>query len=127
MISGTDYPPVPPLTAGLRARCPRCGRGKLFQGYLTVRKRCEVCGLDFAPHDTGDGPAVFVILILGFVVVGLALWVELNFEPPLWVHAVLWTPTIIGGALLMLRPLKATLVALHYKHRREEYKDSPGN
>ena len=70
--------------------------------------------------DAGDGPAVFVILILGFIVVGLALWVELAFEPPFWVHALLWVPLIVGGALLMLRPLKATLVTLHYKHRHED-------
>jgi uncharacterized protein (DUF983 family) len=120
-VSGGDYPPVSPLAAGLMARCPRCGKGPLFKGLLTVRESCPNCGLELARHDSGDGPAVFVVLILGFVVVGLALWVELNFEPPLWLHAVLWTPTIIGGALLMLRPLKATMIALHYKHRREDY------
>ena len=96
------------VSAGLRSRCPRCGRGKLFKGYLTVADRCEV----------------FVILILGFVVVGLALWVELSWEPPFWVHALLWVPLIIGGALLMLRPLKATLIALHYKHRSEDYESA---
>ncbi len=126
-MSGADYPPVSPLTVGLRARCPRCGRGKLFKGYLTVRDTCDVCGLELARHDSGDGPAVFVILILGFIVVGLALWVELTFEPPMWVHIVLWTPTILGGALLMLRPLKATMIALHYKHRREDYEGSRDN
>lgn len=92
----------------------------MFSGYLTVAERCESCGLDLRHHDSGDGPAVFVILILGFIVVGLALWVELAFEPPFWVHALLWAPLIVGGALLMLRPLKATLVTLHYKHRHED-------
>ena len=92
----------------------------MFAGYLTVAERCEACGLDLRGHDSGDGPAVFVILILGFIVVGLALWVELAFAPPLWLHALLWGPLILGGALLMLRPLKATLVSLHYKHRHED-------
>jgi uncharacterized protein (DUF983 family) len=124
-VSGGGHPPVSVLTAGLFARCPRCGKGRLFDGFLKVRDRCDSCGLELARHDSGDGPAVFVILILGFIVVGLALWVELTFEPPLWLHALLWTPTIIGGALLMLRPLKGTMIALQYKHRREDYESSP--
>jgi uncharacterized protein (DUF983 family) len=115
------YPPVSPLAAGLGCKCPRCGRGRLFKGFLTVAPACESCGLELAKHDSGDGPAVFVILILGFLVVGLALWVELRYEPPFWVHAVLWGPFIVIGAVLMLRPFKATLIALQYKHRREDY------
>jgi len=67
-------------------------------------------------QDAGDGPAVFVILFLGLIVVGLAAWVELRFSPPIWVHLVLWTPLIIGGAIVMLRPLKAGLIALQYRH-----------
>ena len=78
--------------------------------------RCAVCGLDLAAHDSGDGPAAFAILLLGLVVVGLALIVEVRFAPPLWVHAVLWLPVILVGAIALLRPLKATLVALHYTH-----------
>jgi len=115
------YPPVSPLRAGLAARCPRCGRGRLFKGFLQVAERCDACDLDLSAQDSGDGPAVFIILILGFVVVGLALWVETSFEPPLWVHAVLWPPIILGGALAMLRPLKATMIALQYRHRRHTY------
>jgi len=115
------YPPVSPLAAGLGCKCPRCGRGRLFAGFLTVAEKCEACGLELAKQDSGDGPAVFVILILGFIVVGLALWVELRYEPPFWVHALLWVPFIVIGALVMLRPFKATLVALQYKHRREDY------
>jgi uncharacterized protein (DUF983 family) len=111
------YPPVSILRAGLGCRCPRCGRGRLFQGYLTVRPACEVCGLDLSKVDSGDGPAVFVVLILGFIVVGLALWVEVTFAPPEWVHLLLWTPLILGGSLALLRPFKATLIALQYRHR----------
>jgi uncharacterized protein (DUF983 family) len=115
-LSETGYAPVSPLSAGLRCRCPRCGKGKLYDGFLTVAERCTFCGLDLRAQDSGDGPAVFVILLLGFVVVGLALWVEVTYMPPYWVHAVLWLPTIVVGALAMLRPLKALMVALHYKH-----------
>jgi uncharacterized protein (DUF983 family) len=83
---------------------------------LTVRAACPACGLDLSAEDAGDGPQVFVILFLGLIVVGLAAFVELKFAPPTWVHMVLWTPLILGGAILMLRPLKAGLIALQYKH-----------
>jgi len=112
---------VSPFQAGLLCRCPRCGRGRLFEGVLRVRERCAVCGFDLRAHDVGDGAAVFVILILGFIVVGLALLVEARFEPPLWLHAVIWPVVIFGGAILMLRPLKATLIALQFQHRRDTF------
>lgn len=82
-----------------------------------MRPSCPVCGLDLSAEDSGDGPAVFVILFLGLVVVGLAALVEIRFSPPLWVHLVLWTPLIFAGAILLLRPLKAALIALQYRHR----------
>ena len=125
MTAAPYYPPVSPFRAGLGARCPRCGRGRLFTGFLTVRPTCETCGLDLSAQDSGDGPAVFIILILGFVVVGLAVWTEVAFSPPLWVHAALWPPVILGGALGMLRPFKGVLIALQYRHRRHTY-DDPG-
>jgi uncharacterized protein (DUF983 family) len=111
-----DYPPVSLTTAALLCRCPRCGRGKIFAGLLNVVPRCSVCGLDISAQDAGDGPAVFVILILGGVVVLLAALVEIKFAPPLWVHIVLWLPTTLAGAILLLRPLKAGLIALQYRH-----------
>ena len=114
--SHDNFPPVPPLRAALGCKCPRCGEGKLFAGLLSVRPACEVCGLDLSAQDAGDGPAVFVILILGLIVVGLAAFVEIRFAPPIWVHIVLWTPFIVGGAVAMLRPLKAGLIALQYRH-----------
>ena len=120
-----DWPPVPPLRAGLACRCPRCGRGKLYSGVLTVADRCAVCGLDLSPHDSGDGPAVFVIFILGAVVVPLALLLEVTAAPPMWLHMVIWPPVIVALALVLLRPMKATLVAYHYKNLRHEY-DEPG-
>ena len=113
-------PPVSVLEAALRCRCPRCGKGKLFTGVLTVREQCAVCGLDLRAHDTGDGPAVGVILVLGAIVVTLAFWVEFRFSPPLWVHAVLWPIVTLPGAILMMRPMKAALVALQYHHRKTE-------
>ncbi len=81
-----------------------------------MRPTCAVCGLDLSAQDAGDGPAVFVILLLGLVVVALAAWVEISFSPPIWVHLVLWTPLISVGAILLLRPLKAALIALQYRH-----------
>lgn len=87
-------------------------------------ERCEVCGIDLRAHDTGDGPAVFIILILGFVIVGAALVVEVRYEPPLWVHALIWPPLILGGALALLRPFKGVMVALAFHHRRGTF--SPG-
>jgi uncharacterized protein (DUF983 family) len=117
MGSGEAYPTVSPLAAALRCRCPRCGRGRLYDGLLSVAPCCAQCGLDFSAQDAGDGPAVFVVLLLGALVVGLAIAVEIVFAPPLWVHVVLWTPVILGGAILMLRPLKAGLIALQYRNR----------
>ena len=81
--------------ARARCRCPRCGKGKLFDGFLTLAPRCEACGLDYSFVDAGDGPAVFVMFIAGFIVVGSALVVEVMYEPPYWVHAVLWLPLIL--------------------------------
>ena len=116
MAEADRYPPIPVLVAALRCRCPRCGEGRLFNGLLTIAPRCAVCGLDLAAQDAGDGPAVFVVLILGALVVGLAILVEIEFSPPLWVHLLLWTPVVIGGAIAMLRPLKAWLIAMQYRH-----------
>ena len=108
------------LAAGLAGRCPACGRGKLFSGYLTLAPRCNVCGLDYSFAEAGDGPAVFVILITGFIVVGAALFVEMAYAPPYWLHAVIWGPLAILLPLLLLRSFKGVLVALQYKHKAEE-------
>ena len=112
------FPAVPLRRAALGCRCPQCGKGRLFSGLLSVRQACAVCGLDLSAQDAGDGPAVFAILVLGMLVVGLAALVEVNFSPPIWVHLVLWAPLILIGAVAMLRPLKAGLIALQYRHRR---------
>jgi uncharacterized protein (DUF983 family) len=108
------------LAAGLAGRCPACGRGKLFSGYLSLAPRCSVCGLDYSFAEAGDGPAVFVILVTGFIVVGAALYVEMAYAPPYWLHAVIWGPLTILLPLLLLRSFKGVLVALQYKHKAEE-------
>lgn len=114
--------PSPPseLAAGLGCRCPRCGKGELFQGFVSLRDRCSACGLDYAMADSGDGPAVFIILIVGAIVVLLAVLTEIWVMPPYWVHAVLWPPLILGLSLGLLRPAKALMIALQYRHQASE-------
>jgi uncharacterized protein (DUF983 family) len=114
------YPPLSPSSTGLHGRCPRCGEGRLFSGFLTLAPRCANCGLDYSFSDAGDGPAVFVMLIVGFIVAFLALYVEFTFQPPFWLHAVLWIPLIIILGLGTLRPLKGLMIAIQYKHKAEE-------
>jgi uncharacterized protein (DUF983 family) len=111
---------VSPFAAGLGGRCPACGKGKLFRGFLALQPRCDHCGLDYSFADSGDGPAVFVILIGGFVVVGAALVAEILYQPPLWLHALLWGPLILVVTLAPLRLLKGLLIALQYHHKAEE-------
>lgn len=106
-----------PLEAALKCRCPGCGRGRLYRGLLSVVPKCGECGLDLASHDAGDGPTVFVILILGAVVVGLAFLLQRFVSLHPIVQLAIWTPVIVGGAILMLRHLKALLIALQYRHR----------
>jgi uncharacterized protein (DUF983 family) len=98
-----------------KARCPRCGQGPLFKGGLALRDKCTSCGLDFSAIDTGDGPAVFVILFLGAIVTGGALWLELKFQPPTWVHLVIWMPIILGGSIYLLRRFKTALIHQQYR------------
>ena len=116
-----------PLVAGLLGRCPRCGKGRLFQGFLALRPRCEHCGLDFSFADSADGPAFFIMFFSGFIVAGSALAVEILYAPPYWVHAVLWIPLILITTLLPLRPLKGFLIALQYYHKAEESRFTGGD
>ena len=85
-----------------------------------VAERCTRCDLDLSAQDSGDGPAVFVIFIIGPIVTGLAFWVEMAFTPPMWLHLVLWIPVIMLGSIALLRPFKAVLVALQYRHKSGE-------
>jgi uncharacterized protein (DUF983 family) len=107
------------ILRGLACKCPRCGRGKLFAGFLALRPSCSECGLDYAFIDAGDGPAVFIILIAGFIVVFCALIVEVKYQPPFWLHAVLWVPLVLLTTLAPLRSMKALLIALQHHHKAE--------
>jgi uncharacterized protein (DUF983 family) len=119
-VSDTDqalYPPVSPVSAGFRARCPRCGTGRLFNGYIATAKSCGNCQLDYAFIDSGDGPVPFVILLIGFIVVGLALWADVSISPPLWLHFIIWIPLAIILSLFALRWVKGILIALQYQNK----------
>jgi len=105
---------------GILCRCPRCGHGKLYAGFLTLRPGCESCGLDYAFIDAGDGPAVFIIMLAGAIVVACALIVEVKYQPPFWVHAALWLPLILITTILPLRSMKSLLIALQYHHKAAE-------
>jgi uncharacterized protein (DUF983 family) len=109
-------------------RCPRCGKGKLYNGLLKIADRCMVCDLFLDAEDSGDDAAAFVTLIIGGIDVGLALWMVSVFTPPPWVHLVVLSPLIIlGRSLLATRWLKATLVALQFRSRSKDYSaDAPG-
>ena len=114
------------IIAGLTCACPRCGRGKLFQGFLSLRSCCDVCGLDYSFANSGDGPAVFIMFLAGFIVVFAALVTEVVYQPPLWVHAALWLPLILIVTLGPLRPMKGLLIALQYHHRAAERRFGKG-
>lgn len=113
-------PALPPMETGLRGRCPRCGQGRLFQGYLTLAPRCAACGLDFSFADPADGPAFFVMSIVSFPVVAFAGWLEVAYGPPLWVHLLTSLPLLLIGCLGLLRPLKGWVVCTQYVHKAAE-------
>ncbi len=114
------YSPLSPLTTGLAGKCPRCGRGDLFAGYLKVAPACTRCGLSYDFADAGDGGAWFVMLITGFVGVGSILGVEAAYQPPFWVHVLIAIPLLIVLPLLLLRPFKGVLLAQQWKMKAEE-------
>ena len=105
---------------GIACRWPRCGGGKLYAGFLTLAPRCDACGLDYAFIDAGDGPAIFIIMIAGAIVVACALIVEVKYQPPFWLHAALWLPLIAATTLLPLRAMKSLLIALQFHHKAAE-------
>ena len=111
---------VRPLTAALRGGCPRCGSRTLFAGVVRFAPACRACGLDFEAFNVGDGPAAFLIFIVGGLIVGLAIWVELRFAPPFWVHILLWVPLAAALTIGLLRIGKGWLLALEYWHRARE-------
>jgi uncharacterized protein (DUF983 family) len=116
---GGESPPSA-IASGLKGCCPRCGRGALFKGFLTLAPKCDTCGLDYAFADSADGPAVFVCLIGGFIVLGAALWTELVYEPLMWVHLAVFLPLTLIDCAALLRPAKGILVGQQYHTKAEE-------
>jgi uncharacterized protein (DUF983 family) len=109
-----------PLLSGLAGRCPNCGEGRLFEGFLKVATSCEACGFDLRSADSGDGPAVFVILIGGFLVAFAALFTEIAYRPPIWVHLVIWMPLTVVVCLGLLRPFKGAMLAAQFMNKASE-------
>ena len=120
----TDQAP-PPLQAALRGLCPGCGAASLFRGAVAFAPRCRACGLDFSTFNVGDGPAAFLILIVGALVTGLAIWLELAAAPPFWVHLLIWPAVTLAAVLGALRLAKAGLLALEYRHAAREGRVRP--
>ncbi|ADH91657.1 protein of unknown function DUF983 [Ancylobacter novellus DSM 506] len=115
-----DYPKLSPFECGIRGRCPRCGQGHLFNGFLTLAPRCEVCGLDYSFADPADGPAFFVICFVCVPAVIFGLWLEVAFQVPYWVHLITTLPVLLITCIPPLRPLKGWLVASQYYYKAEE-------
>jgi uncharacterized protein (DUF983 family) len=111
------------LLLGLHCKCPSCRKGDLYKSKLNLalRERCENCGFDLAKNDAADGPAVFLIFILGALLVPMALLLEVTAHPPLWLHGMLWGTLALIMTLGALRPLKAYIIALQYKHRPHDW------
>lgn len=120
MNRAATNPPPSPIATGLRGRCPACGEGHLFRGFLAVGPACEACGQDFSAFDSANGPAFFVMSITGFVVVGTALWMEFAYEPPVWLHALVAGSLAIGLSLALVRPLKGVLAAVQFANKAEQ-------
>jgi uncharacterized protein (DUF983 family) len=108
---------VSALSAGLRCRCPNCGEGRLYRGFLTFKERCDACEADLTIADTGDGASFFVMFAALILIVPSAMFFEFAFRPPAWVHVLIWPPLTLGFCLTLLRPIKALLFALQWKHK----------
>ncbi|VAW02691.1 hypothetical protein MNBD_ALPHA08-1795 [hydrothermal vent metagenome] len=126
MTMENQYRDLSPVSTGLKGKCPRCGRGNLFKGFLSVADNCSSCGLDFEFADAGDGATWFVMFVSSAVTLGAVLWVEFTFQPAYWVHALVAIPLAIGMPLLLLRPGKAILINQQYKTNAAPGKIAPG-
>jgi uncharacterized protein (DUF983 family) len=105
---------------GIRGLCPRCGRGRLFSGFLKLAPKCNACGLDYSFADPADGPAFFVMMTMAIPATGFGMWIELAYNPPLWVHFVTTLPFLLLSCVPILRPIKGVLVASQYINKAEE-------
>jgi len=129
----TDTPAKPPepalatplVRAALKACCPRCGVGPLFDGWVSFAPRCQACGLDFTAFNVGDGPAAFLILIVGGLVTALALVLQVSASPPFWVHILLWVPLTTALVIFCLRVSKSALLMLEYRNQAREGRIAP--
>ena len=117
--AGVTSEPHPTLVA-VKGLCPRCSARTLYAGLASFAPRCRACGLDFAGFNVGDGPAAFLIFIVGGLTVGLAIWLELGASPPWWLHVLLWLPFATILTIGLLRLAKGLLLALEYRHRARE-------
>jgi uncharacterized protein (DUF983 family) len=125
-VSATPDPAPPALAkVALNGLCPRCGAKTLFGGLLSFAPKCGACGLDFSEFNVGDGPAAFLTLILGAIVVALAITLELTVHPPLWVHMLIWIPFTTAGVIASLRVAKAALVAAEFRNAAREGRIDP--
>ncbi len=111
---------VSPLRAGLGCRCPACGTGPLFCGFLAIASACTSCGARFTREDAGDGPAFFVVVLAGMLIVPLALGLQVAIAPPVWLQILVWLPASLGLCLVLLRPFKALMFALQWRHGAAE-------
>jgi len=116
----TDQPSI--AYAALKTRCPRCGKGKLYRSLLDIAPACTACGLSFAGHEQGDGPAFMGILIIGALTAIGAAILEIKLAPPFWVQGAIWFPFVIIGSIVSLRWLKAALIAVQYQYRKDDFK-----
>lgn len=120
-MSAVDYTPTEnPMMTGMRGRCPRCQQGHLFEGYLKLAERCEICGLDYSFADPADGPAFFAMSIAAVPSLAIGVWFQTTFGLPLWIHLVTTVPLTIGACMALLRPLKGWLVCAQFFHKAEE-------
>lgn len=119
-MSEQVWPPLSPFSTGIRGHCPRCGKGHLFQGFLKLAPRCEVCGLDYSFADPADGPAFFVVTFGCLPSVIFGLWLEVAYQSPYWLHLVTTLPILLLTCIPPLRPMKGWLVASQYFFKAEQ-------
>ncbi|MGC4250848.1 MAG: DUF983 domain-containing protein [Sphingobium sp.] len=117
---GERWPKLPAHETGPFNRCPRCGKGHIFSGFLTIKDHCEFCGLDYSFADPADGPAVFVQLFACVPGVIFIIMLEIIARPGLWVHLAVGVPVLILTTVLPMRPIKGWLVAAQYTNKAQE-------
>ena len=112
--------PPSAISTGLRLRCPQCGKGEVFASYLKFRDHCRACGADFSKADAGDGPAVFIILIVGAIVTPLLIILQFGFDLPGWLSLTITMVAAVVLCLALLPPFKSLLFALQWKHKASQ-------